>query len=333
LFEPSVADEFDEVGTEWLSGAPQAATAGLIEKIRAADIVVFHAEGTTYRVNRSAIRCLFALWFARQRLGTPALFVNGSVTLGPVDPVLPAMVAKTFRAIDGVTVREPCSLRHVRECVPDVDVRLVPDSVFTIERDEARRWEEIDPALRNRLGDTPFFCMSLSMLAGMQAGYMRHGAAGSSLAELIRRLKQFVPQAVLMARDGMDQSIARGLAQATGAVLLGPQYEFRDVLALLRRARMLISGRYHHLILGAIAGCPAVPLSTSSHKIDGLCELMDGLMGKTTDATDLRSAMDALEARALRILSDSELPRRLRLRAAQLRVEAEGLGRIVADRL
>lgn len=171
------------------------------------------------------------------------------------------------------------------------------------------------------------------MLAGMQPGYLRHGADESSLAELIRRLKRFVPMAVILARDKEDQWIARCLAEATDSVFFGADNDFLGVLSLLSRASFLVSGRYHHLIMATIVGCPSLPMTTTSHKIEGLCELLGGLIGEPVDATDLWSCMDAMVARVNGMLNETGLPARLRSRAEQLRSEADRLGGLVAAAL
>ena len=331
LFTPSVVDDFELVADEWLSGRGGAATREVLEKLNDADLVVFHAEGATYRNNESAIRCLFTLWLAKTRLGIPALFLNGSVTLTEVDPVLPAMVAKTFTAIDGVAVREPFSHRNVRRWVPNIDVELIPDAVFffsPVQLDEAS--PEIRRTLQ-RFEKDDFFCVSLSMLQPMQPGYMRFGVENSAMFALIEALKGLRMQPVLLARDVEDQRIMRDLARATDSVFLGPEFHFRDIQAVLSRASFLISGRFHHLILAAISGCPGIPLRTSSHKVDGLNELLNERGSKVFDPTDLWPNIDAIVDRAREILEDRDARTRIASRASTFRSQVERLGEMVRD--
>ncbi len=330
-FTPSVVDEFELMADEWLRGGGREATEELLIKLRGADAVVFHAEGSTYRNNVSAIRCLFALWVARTRLDTPAVFLNGSVTLTVVDPVLPAMVAKTFRAIDGVAVREPCSQRNVKRWIPDIDAELIPDSVFSFSPVQADTVGAHARRLLERLEGNPFFCLSLSMLQSMQPGYMSFGAGRSSMYALVQALKRLVPRPVLLARDPMDQKIIRELAKATDAEFVGPEFHFRDLQAVFARSTFLVSGRYHHLILATISGCPGIPLRTSSHKVDGLCELLGGELGEPFDATDLWTNKDAIVERARDILGDQEKRERLAAMATEFRSRVDRLGEMVRD--
>ncbi len=331
LFTPSVADEFDLVAEEWLSGRGGAATQEVLEKLSRADVAVFHAEGSTYRNNASAIRCLFTLWLAKTRFGIPALFLNGSVTLTEVDPVLPAIAAKTFRAIDGVAVREPCSQRSVKRWIPDIAAELIPDSVFSFSPVQPDSVGSKARQLLERLDGGPFFCLSLSMLQSMQKGYMRFGAETSSMLALIEALKGVAPRSVLLAKDVEDQRIMRELARATDSMFVGPEFHFRDVQAVLAQSSFLVSGRYHHLILAAVSGCPGIPLRSSSHKIDGLWELLGGEQGEVFDATDLWSNIDAIVDRARVILADQDIRARTAAKAEGFRARVERLGEMVRD--
>ena len=143
---------------------------------------------------------------------------------------------------------------------------------------------------------------------------------------LIEALKGVVPRPVLLAKDAEDQRIMKKLARATDSIFVGPEFHFRDIQAVLAQSSFLVSGRYHHLILAAISGCPGIPLRTSSHKIDGLCELLDGEHGKVFDATDLWSNIDAIVDRARVILDDQDIRARTATKAQGFRAQAERLG-------
>lgn len=332
LFLPTVADELETVATDWLEGRAGPDAREFLEALDGVDAIVFNAEGSTYRTNDSAIKCLFALWLARTRLGVPGVFLNGTVHLTGVDPVLPAIVRKSFGVLDGVAVREPLSRASLAEHAPGIEAEVVPDSVFQFTPELAAAARSAFHRWRRRLESAPYFCLSLSMLLSAQRGYQRHGADGSALAHLVRSLQGLVPQTVLMARDGMDQRIVRDLAGATGAHFFGPENTFADLFALLQEASFLVSGRYHHLIFGALAGCPVLPLRTTSHKVDGLCELLGETAGRPFDATDLFSETPLVVRRAERLVDDREgAGERLRARAAALRPRTARLGELVRE--
>src|SRR6185312_17283704 len=105
---------------EWTEGRGGPGAQEYLSRFEAADLVVLNGEGSLYRTNPSAIRELFLAWLAREQLGIPTVFINGMVHLTGVLPVLPAMVRKTFATLDAVAVREPCSLRNLRQYAPEV---------------------------------------------------------------------------------------------------------------------------------------------------------------------------------------------------------------------
>ena len=81
-------------------------------------MVVLNGEGSVYRTNLSAIRELFIAWLCKCHLGIPTIFVNATVHLTDVMPILPAMVRKTLPVLDAVAVREPLSLRNLAHYAP-----------------------------------------------------------------------------------------------------------------------------------------------------------------------------------------------------------------------
>lgn len=331
-FLPSVADDFDDVAADWLEGRGGPFVKEFLGKLRGADVVVLNAEGSTYRNNSSAIRCLFALWLARTRFGVPAVFMNGSVTLTVVDPILPAIVRKAFGELSAVAVREPCSLRNVHAFVPGKPVELVPDSVFHVDEEFAKRAARNGNALEEQLKGKEYFCFGLSMLLPMIPGYARHGIRRTSLFALMTVLKSICPNSVILARDGMDQELCRALARETGSFVFGPEHTYSDLLSLLRGAQFMISGRYHHLILAVVGGCPPIALRTTSHKVDGLCELLSGEIGYAFDATDLWPHVNAIRDLAQSYVDQRrEKQERLEVLAVALRRRASRLGQIATE--
>ena len=99
---PRVADEFEFIADLWDSGKGGVGADHFVVSAKRNDIIVFNAEGSTYRDNIGAIKGLFMLWYAKTRMQKRCYFTNGSVTLTLVDATLPAMVRKVFGVIDGV---------------------------------------------------------------------------------------------------------------------------------------------------------------------------------------------------------------------------------------
>jgi polysaccharide pyruvyl transferase WcaK-like protein len=324
---PALADQFETVADDWLHGGGGPGAAEFLDRIRRSDVVVLNGEGSLYRDNLSAIRELFLAWLAKERLDIPTVFVNGMVHLTGVMPILPAMVRKTFRGLDAVTVRDPCSLRNLAEYAPEVRATLVADSAFAIGPEAARNSASAADVLA-RVGGSSFFCFDPGAMPIDHTPTRR-----SALFELIVRLKGLVGQAVLVSSAPADEYIGV-VADETDSVYVDSLGDYQEFMALAQRAELLVSGRYHNPILAAIVGCPSIALASSSHKVHGTCEMLDGLIGTPFDGTDLRSCFEAIEATAARLLERrSTLRIELQELCERRRAEAHQLGDVVAAAL
>jgi len=321
---PAVADQFECIADEWLAGRGGRGSAAYMEKLDGADIVVLNGEGSIYRTNISAIRELFLAWFAKTKLGIPTVFLNGTVHLTLVMPVLPAMARKTFRALDAVAVRGPYSLRNVQEFMPDVPVRLFPDSALALPVEIENPSPGVE-ALFKELGAKDFF----SFDPGPMTIDYRFGKR-SSLYRVITEVKKLGLQAVMVVSGPSEASQLKQLAADTDSIFLAQQPSYRDLMAVLARAKFQISGRNHNLLLGARVGCPAIAIASISHKVHGVCEQLG--FGEPYDGTDLWSNIDRITAHAA-----SHLARGVTLRneisshAARLSAESFEMGVLVKD--
>jgi polysaccharide pyruvyl transferase WcaK-like protein len=311
---PRVADEFDYVAHLWDCGKGGAGADHFIVSARRNDIIVFNAEGSTYRDNLGAIKGLFMLWYAKTRLGKACYFLNGSVTLTLVDATLPAMIKKVFGAIDGIAVREPHSYRNVLAFYPGLSLTMIPDSVFALDLEHYVPPKGLDlPFL-----DEPFFCFSLSMLP-MD---FRQTLDKSSIVSVINQLKKIVPNAVFLAKDVEDQ-VVKDIARLTNSYFVGPKYSYWDIAFILSKSKFLFSGRYHHLIFAAKVGCPVIPMASSSQKIHGLTALFEGIMPTPIDPTDLWEEWAKIAETANEIVASQSLREAYSVQAEVLMSEVE----------
>lgn len=322
---PSVADQFEAIADDWLQGAGGRDADEVLRRFDGASLVVLNGEGSIYRTNLSAIRELFLAWLAKDRLKIPTVFVNGGIHLTDVMPVLPAMVRKTLPRLDAIAVREPRSLRNLREYVPGVDARLFPDSAFVFTPAVARRSEAV-AAVHRRIGGSPYFCFD----PGPMPMDARRGGR-SALYRLIAALKGDDLQAVLVCSAPADEFI-EAIADETDSLYVDTITDYREFMALVSDAQFLVSGRYHNPILAAIMGCPTITLASTNHKVHGACEMLDGALGMPYDGTSLLPDLDAIvdHARGY-VLHRDEWSDRLRRICERRRLEVMGLGDLVKD--
>jgi polysaccharide pyruvyl transferase WcaK-like protein len=322
---PEVADQFDDLADEWLLGQGGPGAEEFLSRLRGADAVLLNGEGSLYRTNLSAIRELFLAWLCKTRLEIPTVYLNGMVHLTNVMPVLPAMVRKSFAALDAVAVRDPYSLRNLARFAPDVEVQLLPDSAFLLGPEVARQPPEME-LIRERLGDRPYFCFD----PGLMPIDVRPGGR-SAVYQLIMRLKEVVPEAVFV-RNNPSDSFIRTVAEETGSLYIDTIVDYRDWMTVAAGARFLVTGFYHNTILAAVMGCPVIALGTTSHKVHGACEMLGGAVSPPLDGTDLRPQMGTIADRAREYDSCRDHYRaRLQAVCQANRSDAAGLGHLAAS--
>jgi len=321
---PEVADQFEYIADQWLAGRGGEGAPLYLEKLEGADIVVLNGEGSVYRTNISAIRELFLAWFAKTKLGIPTVFLNGTVQLTLIVPVLPAMVRKTFRVLDAAAVRGPYSLRNVQEFVPDVAVRLFPDSALSLPVEI----ESPSPGVKvlfRQLAQSDFFCFD----PGPMTIDHRFGKR-SSLFQMITEVKTLGLQAVMVVSGPPEADMLKRLAADTDSICFEQQPSYRDLMAVLARAKFQISGRNHNLLLGARVGCPALAIASISHKVHGVCEQLR--FGAPYDGTDLWSHIESIKTDAANILHrGAALRDDISSHTARLSAESFEMGMLVKD--
>ena len=321
---PEVADEFECIAEEWLAGRGGQGVDVYLKTFNGVDVVILNGEGSMYQRNTTAIRELFLAWFAKAKLGIPTVFLNGLVQLTAVVPILPAMVRKTFRVLDMVAVRDPYSLRNVREFLPEIPVTLFPDSALAppVEIDHPSAGVT---ALFKELGTTDFFCFDPGPMP------MDHRFGTRSAAhQLVTEMKKLVGQGVMVASVPGAARMLKQLAADTNSMYLEHQPSYRDLSAVLARAKFQISGRIHDAVLGARVGCPLIAIGSTSHKVHGVCELLE--FNEPYDGTDLRSSIERIKAEAASHLSGGiALRNEITTRAARLAAESFAMGVAVKE--
>ena len=283
---PAVADQFEAVAEDWLRGKGGPGADELQHRFEGANLVVLNGEGSVYRTNVSAIRELFIAWFCKRQMGIPTVFVNATVHLTDVVPILPAMVRKTFAVLDAVTVREPASLRNLAHYAPHVPAQLIPDSAFVLTSADARP-TSLPDVIRARFGERPYFLFDPGPMP------IDHRPGGrSALYRLIAELKEVTAEVVFVRSDPADRYVEQ-IASETNSLYINANIDYREWMTVVRDAQFLLTGRYHNPILAAIMGCPSISLASSSHKVHGGCEMLE-VIGTPYDGTDLGSEIPAM---------------------------------------
>ena len=155
----------------------------------------------------------------------------------------------------------------------------------------------------------------------------------SALYELISRLKSLTPQAILISSAPADRYIET-IARETDSLYVDTITDYREFMALVAHAQFAVSGRYHNPILAAIMGCPSITFGSTSHKVHGACEMLEGWSGSPYDGTDIRLQLDAIEKQArFYVENRSDLRDRLQETCRRRGSEAFEIGQLVTTSL
>jgi polysaccharide pyruvyl transferase WcaK-like protein len=254
---PNYADEFEQLYDYWVNKKLNKIENQVYNKIIDADLIVFNAEGSVYRANKSAALGLFLLALA-SKLGKKTLFCNGSFSLTNQDNILESYAKKAMEEIDHVFIREPVSFKTFCKHINHSDVEMVPDAVFI-----DNKTKNIEPLKQQ-------FILSSSMLPLHSYRFAPHPI--ETLASEIK--SKFGLDPIIAAIDTEDKYL-QNIAKKNNWKLLGGSCSPLDVRNEIAKSQFILSGRYHHLIYGLIDGTPIIPFDTTSQKIKGLLELIN----------------------------------------------------------
>jgi polysaccharide pyruvyl transferase WcaK-like protein len=314
-FFPAIADQFDDYAEAWLNlgGGPPAKE--FLARVSSADAVVFNGEGSILQRTKQGIRPLFLLYLAKKYLNKPSFIINHTAHLETSVPVFLAIARLVYPLMDYVSVREPASRANLIETGVLDAVDVVPDALFSLEFPAA----DSGFALRASLGltDKPYVCLNGSSLSYEGLPWK----ASESYRQMKERFEQLGFTVVFVAKDASDQFLQE-IAAETKAAFFGPSHSYHDLYHLLAKSRLFVSGRYHPIIISAMAGCPFLPLTANTHKIEGVCELLEYPVRRPFEYFDLRREMDALIQTAKKLL-DNHSTLALQLAAATARLKAE----------
>lgn len=322
---PAVADDFDYCADEWLAGRGGQPAEEFLTLARRATSVVYNGENSIYRNTDEGCRSLFLLYLCRSRLGKPSCIVNHTAHLNDVKPVMRGMVELVYPLLDLVAVREPRSYENLRN-LGLKKVQLFPDVVFSLEPEDTCQagldgWQQTV-----QLYATPYFCLSAS---GLPASVPREGWQGA-VTSLVQALLRVLGQGVLLAKDGSCHFLEE-VARRTNCIYFGPEHDFRELWPLLSGAAVQITGHFHNLILGAMVGCPFVPLSANNHKMQGVCEHLKWHRTEPFDITFLKRETEGIVNEVKQLLAGRKnYSCHLLDRSQELRSEARELGRRIS---
>jgi polysaccharide pyruvyl transferase WcaK-like protein len=261
--------------------------ARIVDQAMEADLLVIDGDGDVIFSTPPRRTALFFL--AMIELGIyvnkPVFFVNSMISDCPVTG-RNVDTLSAYRRLLGkckaVMLRDPDSLSYVQREMPEVNSSLIPDSLFAWfpmyqcnasrlptdgdfvlpfpEREEY--WGKLDFS-------QPYICIGGGALASWYPD-----RAKRSYSELVDAVKQLGYRVYLTEND-LPDSFLREVATEKDVGMVAATTSILMCGAIVSRARLFISGRYHPSIFASLGGTPCIFLGTHSHKCGSLSRVLD----------------------------------------------------------
>ena len=279
---PFTADQYEYYQEQWLTNNGGTYSKVIMNSIKENDIILFNAEGSTYRKNFGSLAGLFILYLASSVFRKKSYFINGSVSVTSVDNTLEAIINKVYRSNVEFSVREPYSYRNLLKI--GIKSKIIPDSVFYY----AKEVRDIKHK-KNK-----YFAVSKSMLPMLIDEKNKVNDPFINLIVKISEKTGLYP--ILLSRDPEDKvliTIKKYIKESK--ICSGDNINFKEVQKIISQSNFLISGRYHHLIFGANTNTPLCFMGSTSHKVHGLSELLTGSPHQQVcDPTNIKKITDKI---------------------------------------
>lgn len=292
--------------------------AHILEQATEADIVVVDGDGDIIFTTPPRRVALFFLAMIEMavRLKKPVFLTNSMISDCPTTGRNLETVAAYRRLLgkcNAVLLRDPESLAYVRGEMPEAKSSLIPDSLFSWFPlyqcdssqvpsngdfvlpfpEEQECWGKLDLS-------EPYICIGGGALAG--AHPERAHLCYSQLVDAVQKLGY----RVILTENDLPDSFLRGVAKEKGLGLVPSNCSILMCGAILARARLFISGRYHPSIFASLGGTPCIFLETHSHKCASLSRVLEYDIDRQFSALPEGPEIDAIVSLAQEYLERGE---------------------------
>jgi polysaccharide pyruvyl transferase WcaK-like protein len=259
----------------------------IFDQAAEADLMVIDGDGDIIFSTPPRRTALFFLAMIELgiRLNKPVFLVNSMVSdcqkTGRNLGTLSAYRSRLGRC-KAVTLRDPESLSYVRTEMPETNSNLIPDSLFSwfpIYQGETSRlplngdfmlpFPEIEEYWGKLDFSQPYICIG----GGTLASWYPDRALRCYL-ELVDAVQE-LGYRIFLTENDLPDSFLHKVAADKGVGIVPASTSILMCGAVLAKARLFISGRYHPSIFASLGGTPCIFLGTDSHKTASLSRLLD----------------------------------------------------------
>lgn len=227
------------------------------------DVVCFNGEGAIHEKSGHFFRLVCSL-HAFKLSGKRVYSLYQTIDLKP-GGMRARLLQSVYPLLDRVEVREPVSLRVLEQF--GITGELGGDAAYAMPRisDEERRELSAPYGL-----DIPFIAVTAS------SALERNPSSVAVMDRLLNALSTFGREIVFLANTKTDLFLAEKLAPSHRfRVIDYDQAKFREAIAIISKADLLVGGRQHPNIFAAEYGVPFIGLSGNTHKMRGVVEILN----------------------------------------------------------
>jgi hypothetical protein len=197
----------------------------------------------------------------------------------------------TLSKCSTVALRDPFSVRLAEADAPELEAEYVPDSLFHWYedlRDAADNLPDngdyVIPYTRERSSlfdeirfDEPYICIAggsraANVARGFRAEWSKEKAV-AGYTDLVERVKDLGPSVYLTPTCSGDEFMY-DVSREADVPIIPAEVPIKMGGAILSRAEVFITGRYHPSILASLGGTPCVFLGADSHKTRSIQDVL-----------------------------------------------------------
>ncbi len=217
------------------------------------ETLVINGEGTIHHASIGALTLTGLCAVAKQR-GLRVAVVNCSVF--ELDEWLLEALKEN---VDDLAVREPLSHQYLRS--KNLKARLSADCLF-LASNEPSETSSFSRSLS--AGGEPYAVYTPGVLSGSQQ------ISDEVVAADIRQLTGRGCKVFYYVVEREDERLAAVAVEHGAQVIPLGRLDWNEVIAFLRHAEVVVSGRYHINIFAALGGTPFIPMESNTPKMAGL---------------------------------------------------------------
>jgi polysaccharide pyruvyl transferase WcaK-like protein len=224
--------------------------------------ICFNGEGAIHYKSGHLILLMALLMLAKYQNKTVSS-INQTVDLGGKNN-LEKLLTTVYNKLDFVSVREPLSLEYLHKLGLQ-NIKLIPDAVYGLKKMNNNEINEI--ISKYKIAD-PYIALTGSSIL------KRDKKSISYLKNILDILTKHVKLPIIfMANAKTDIWLANKLKNQYDFTIIQPPTKYKEAMAIIAKATMLIGGRQHPNIFAYIYHTPYIPFEGNTFKNKGVALL------------------------------------------------------------